>query len=275
MSTDPLEANTTPDVRATSEYAPLPELPPPPSLWALRDLYLFLAFFLFVAWIASPLLLLAAYTVLRPHVGWHTPTHLLVKDNAFFLVISQALSHVFVLGYVYLLIVVHYRRPFWETLQWRNPRAHQAVRFFLGGILLAIAIRFAPTVLPDRQDFPLERLFSSREAAFAVGAFAVFIAPFMEELIFRGVMFSIFEHHMGLRFAVASTAVLFAGLHVPEYWGAWNHVLLIFIVGLVFSFARGITGSLVPSVILHLAYNATLMSGLLFGPQPLQSLVRP
>ena len=275
MSIDPLEANTTPDARATGEYTPLPEFPPSPPLWNLRDLYLFLAFFLFVAWIASPLLVLAGYTVLRPHVGWHTPTQLLVKDNAFFLVISQELAHFFVLGYVYLLIVIHYRRPFWQTLNWRNPTAHQAVRFFLGGILLAIAIRFAPTILPDRQDFPLERLFSSREATYMVGAFAILIAPFMEELIFRGVLFSIFEHHMGLRFAVAGTAVLFAGLHVPEYCGAWNHVLLIFIVGLVFSFARGFTGSLVPSVILHLGYNATLMSGLLFGSQEVQCLVRP
>jgi len=95
----------------------------------------------------------------------------------------------------------------------------------------------------------------------------VLVAPFMEELIFRGVLFAFFENLVGLRFAVVSTALLFAGLHVPEYWGAWHHAALILLVGVVFSMARGLTGSLAPSVILHFAYNTTLMTGLFIGSQ--------
>jgi uncharacterized protein len=81
----------------------------------------------------------------------------------------------------------------------------------------------------------------------------------MEELIFRGVLFAFFQKNGGLRFAILGTAVLFAGLHIPEYWGAWDHVVLILVVGLVLSSTRGLTDSLTPSVILHAAYNATLM----------------
>jgi membrane protease YdiL (CAAX protease family) len=43
------------------------------------------------------------------------------------------------------------------------------------------------------------------------------------------------------------------------YWEAWNHVLLIFVVGFVFSLARGWTGSVLPAYLLHLTYNATVV----------------
>ena len=89
----------------------------------------------------------------------------------------------------------------------------------------------------------------------------------VEELVFRGLLFAIFERAVGLRFAVVTTAVLFAGLHVPEYWHAWNHMFMILVVGMVFSLARGTTGSLTPSIILHIGYNFLIMAGLFFSTQ--------
>ena len=64
---------------------------------------------------------------------------------------------------------------------------------------------------------------------------------------------------------IAATALLFAGLHVPEYWGARNHVLLIMVVTLALSLARGLSGSLAPSVVLHLSCNLSLMIALFFA----------
>lgn len=253
MPAEPPEANAPPEVSATVEAAA-------PSPWSLRDLGFFLAFGT-LALLLSNFLALAGYVALQPLVGWRTRPEAL-RDNPFFVLTFQSIFHGLVLGYVYFLVVVGYRRPFWTTLNWRMLTLRQILRFSLGGILLGFAIRFAPTLLPDREGFPLERLFSSPGAAYAVAAFAVLIAPFMEELIFRGVLFSFFERQVGIRFAIVTTAVLFAGLHIPEYWGAWNHVFLIFVVGVVFSLARGLTGSLVASFVLHLAYNATLMAGL-------------
>jgi membrane protease YdiL (CAAX protease family) len=127
-------------------------------------------------------------------------------------------------------------------------------------------------VLPDATQFPLESLFNSRAAAYAVGAFAILVAPFMEEMIFRGILFGIFESQVGLRFAILITAILFGGLHVPEYWGAWNHMFLIFLVGLVFSLARGMSGSLAPSVFLHVGYNASMMIGLFLSTEHFRNL---
>jgi membrane protease YdiL (CAAX protease family) len=240
------------------------------AAWSARDLLLFVVSAA-LALVTANLLALTAYAWLQPVMGWKAPSEGL-RENPFFLLTLQTLFYILVLGYVYLLIVVNYRQRFWAALRWRNPSANTCARFFLGGIMLAVAVQFTPAVLPDREDFPLQQLFSSPEAAYALAAFAILIAPLLEEIIFRGVLFLFFERLIGLRFAIAGTAILFAAVHVHEYWGAWNHVLLIFMVGLAFSLARGLTGSLAPSVILHTAYNACLMVALFVETTQFQSL---
>lgn len=241
-----------------------------PQLWSGRDLLLFIVFF--VAWLLiSNFVALAGYALLKPILGWRTPASALA-DNAFFALALQVIFYVPLFLFIVLLVVVRYRQRFWEGIRWFKPTRHGALQLFFGGVFLAFGVLAGSAFLPDHTPFPLEKLFSSPGSAYALGAFAVLIAPFMEELVFRGVFFSFFEHRVGLGFAVAGTAVLFAATHIPEYWGAWSHVLMILVVGVVFSLARGITGSLVPSVILHTAYNATLMSGLFLGTHYFRNL---
>jgi len=232
----------------------------PANPWTFRNL-LVLIICAVLALLAANLLVIAGYAALQPVLGWPKVSQA-AHNNPFLLLALQSVFHALIFLTIYLFIAVNHRLPFWETLRWRMPAAPKALLFFLGGIVLAVAIQIMPPLLPDRDDFPLTRLFTSPEAGYAIAAFAILIAPFMEELIFRGVLFSFFQHLVGDRFAVLGTAALFAALHVPEYWGAWNHVFLILVVGLVFSGARGLTGSLAPSVILHVAYNASLMTAL-------------
>jgi membrane protease YdiL (CAAX protease family) len=232
----------------------------PPSPWTVRNLLILIVCGA-IALIAANLLTLAGYGALHSVMGWRTASADL-RDNTLFLLALQTVFHALLLTVFYLFLAVNYHLPFWKTLTWRWPSPHLLWRFLPAGILLALMVQFAPPLLPDREDFPLTRLFTSPLAGYAIGAFAVFIAPFMEELIFRGMLFLFFENLVGPRFAILATAVLFVSLHVPEYWGAWNHVLLILFVGLVFSLARGLTGALAPSVLLHVAYNSALMAGL-------------
>ena len=256
------ESAANPGTEATPPSAP-PSQPPETARWGRWDLGLFLAF-VFAAWLVLSFLALAGYAALRPLMGWHARPQDLAVDP-FFVIANQTILYGLILGYIYFLVVVSYRLPFWSGLNWRPPTSPQVIGFVLGGVVLGIAIAHAPRLLPDREDFPLEQLFSSPRAAYAVAAFAVLVAPVTEELIFRGVLFTFFDRLAGTRFAIAMTALLFAGLHVPEYWGAWNHVLLIGVVAVTLSLARGLSGSLAPSVILHLSYNLSLMVALFFA----------
>ncbi len=224
-----------------------------------------------VALIAANFLTLTVYTLLQPLTGWKSHPDAM-RENAFYLLALQCIFHALVLLVLYWFLVVNHGLPFWASLKLRAVTPRLARRFVLGGIALALVVQIAPAILPDREDFPLQKMFSSPAAGYAIAVFAVLVAPLMEEILFRGVLFSFFEHVVGLRFAIVGTAVLFAALHVHEYWGAWNHVLLVSMVGLAFSLTRGLTGSLTPSCILHAAYNASLMAALFLQTQGFRTI---
>jgi membrane protease YdiL (CAAX protease family) len=240
------------------------------NLWGWRDLAVFLPF-AFISLLAANLLIVASYVAAKSLAGQHVDPKA-VQNDPLFLLTLQLVFYALLFGFLYLLVVAHHRQPFWSSFKWRKPTGRQFYGYMLGGFFMALGVQFAPTLLPDKQDFPLEQMFTSPQVALALGAFATLVAPFMEELIFRGFLFSIFERQIGMLFAVIATAVLFAALHIPEYRGAWNHLLLIFLVGVVFSLARGLSGSLTPSVVLHFAYNFSLMTGLFFETQHFHKL---
>jgi membrane protease YdiL (CAAX protease family) len=248
-----------------------PEGPPPTpplaprDIWKVRDLLLFVVFIPF-ALLVSALAVLMGYVVLRPLAGWHVRADA-VQANTVFLLAQQCIFYGFVLGFLFLAARLQHQQPFWKSLGWRKPTARKVAAYLAGGGGLALAVSLVLEIRPDTQGFPLEKLFDSRAASYAIGAFAVSVAPVVEELVFRGLLFAIFERAVGLRFAVVTTAILFAGLHIPEYWHAWNHMFMILVVGMVFSLARGATGSLTPSILLHMGYNFSIMAGLFFSTQ--------
>lgn len=230
---------------------------PLPERWRIRDLLIFIAVGFFTL-VAANFVVFVGYAVLRPLLHWSVPIQNL-QTNVIFILSIQLVWYILLLAYIYFFITWYYRASFLNALQWKTLSAHHIVRYLLGGTALSLVVMIVPPVLPERKGFPLEKLFNSPASAYAIAAFAVLVAPFMEELLFRGLLFAFFEKHGGLTFAIGATAVLFAGLHIPEYWGAWNNVVMILVVGLTFSIVRGLTGSLTPSFVLHLAYNGTLM----------------
>ncbi len=248
-------------------FEPVPDAgradPRSPEPWTLLDLLFFITF-AFFTFVFTGVVALAGYAALKPVMGWTLPPRAL-GQNTFFLLGVQLAAYILIFAYIYLLVVYHYRLRFWEGIQWGHLNHGRILSYVGGGILLTIGIQIAATFLPDKGTFPLEKMFSSQDASYALAVFAVVIGPFMEELIFRGVLFSIFEARWGLAFAVLATAALFAAMHIPEYSGAWNHVVFIFLVGLVLSLTRALTRSLAPCVILHVTYNGCLMIVLFFA----------
>ncbi len=244
--------------------------PAPREIWRGRDLLTFVV--LAVVWlIVSQFGCLAVYAVLKPIAGWQSSVYDMAQ-NAIFAVVTQVIYYGPLFLYVYILVALQYRLPFWEGIRWRWPGGRQAGRIFVAGIVLAIGLVIVEAWLPQNKAFPLEKLFASPAAAYTLAVFSVTVAPFMEEIIFRGVFFAFFERMVGIRFALVSTALLFALIHAPEYWGAWSGLALILVVGLACSTARAITKSVVPGVILHVAYNGTLMGLLFIGSHHFRTL---
>jgi membrane protease YdiL (CAAX protease family) len=241
----------------------------PREIWTPRDLLLFVAIIPF-ALVVSKIAMLVGYAVVRPLAGWQAKVDVAQADTIF-LLIEQCLFYFLILGFLFLLARLQHQQPLWKSLGWAKPTARQVAAYLAGGGGFAVAASFLLWLLPDTHGFPLEKLFTTRAASIAIGGFAIGIAPVVEEVVFRGLLFAIIERALGCRSAVIATAVLFAGLHVPEYWHAWNHLFMILLVGLGFSLARGMTGKLTPSIFLHIGYNTLIMVGVYFSTQHLHS----
>ncbi|EKS7109478.1 TPA: CPBP family intramembrane glutamic endopeptidase [Enterobacter ludwigii] len=85
--------------------------------------------------------------------------------------------------------------------------------------------------------------------------FAIFIIPFSEECIYRGCLIDFFSGIFkgNVIWPVMLSSAVFCGMHT-QYSSALDFTVL-FVVSLIFSFARLKSGSLLPSIILHSFMN--------------------
>src|SRR6476659_1238119 len=110
-------------------------------------------------------------------------------------------------------------------------------------------------VYPEQDNDLLKILRSSREAVYIVAFVATFTAPFVEEVIYRGVLYSAFQRALGVPTAFALVTVLFAMVHVPQYWPSYSTIFLLTLLSLGLTFIRVRSGNLLPCIIMHTVFN--------------------
>lgn len=96
---------------------------------------------------------------------------------------------------------------------------------------------------------------SSRAAAVSLAIIAVATAPLVEEMIYRGLLYSAFQRVIGQWGAVAVVASMFAGLHVVQYWPNAGAISSITLLSVVLTVIRARTGRLLPCFVVHLVFN--------------------
>jgi len=90
----------------------------------------------------------------------------------------------------------------------------------------------------------------------------MFIAPLIEEVVFRGFLLKGFSKtFMGAEGAVALTSLLWAVMHLQYEFA---YVAVIFMIGLVFGYARIKTQSLFVPMTMHMVMNGIASLGLFF-----------
>lgn len=108
-------------------------------------------------------------------------------------------------------------------------------------------------VEPPEQD--IEELFDSRAVLPVVGLATVIMAPLAEELFFRGFIFPGLIRPLGMGGAMAASGLLFGLFHVTNA-DTVGLILPFAVIGVLFAWLYYRTGSLWPSVIAHLLFNA-------------------
>lgn len=107
---------------------------------------------------------------------------------------------------------------------------------------------------------------SSRGAALVLAFLAVATAPLVEEVIYRGLLYSALQRVIGSWFAVIVVAAMFAGLHVIQYWPNFGAISAITLLSVVLTVIRARTGRLLPCFVIHLVFNGVQSLIIVFEP---------
>ena len=239
----------------------LPELPeldpsierhPPQSPWSMVDLIVFGVFFLATV-LLLPFSVIRIWRLFEPGLR---VADLTATDQ----VLLQGVMNLVIVGFIAFLIRGVHGQSFLETIHWYKNHQFGAGFLISLGATLAISVLIVSSFFPPAEPSPIERLLSSTTSLYVFAIFGIGVAPLFEEIIFRGFLFKVLFDIRGPGAAVSVTAILFALLHLPQLWGSWAGVVLIFVVGYVLSHVRLRSNSLIPSFIIHTSYNGMLFS---------------
>lgn len=173
---------------------------------------------------------------------------------------STLVAHLITLAICWPIVTKMGTRRFWASLGWHwAGRSPLFWVLFSAGVIVAlvgfsqVAVRF----LPESQDTTFaELLRSSTEVRIAVALMATLSAPIVEEIIYRGVLFSALRSRAGVAASVVLVTMLFASVHFVQYWGAWVSISGLVFLSLILTLVRERTGSILPSVMIHFVNNA-------------------
>lgn len=180
-----------------------------------------------------------------------------------------------------------WHKSFFAGVHWHAATAGR-LRYLLFGMavvcnLLAILGNW---LLPFPQHAPIDKLFGSTADAWMLASFGVLIAPFFEEMIFRGFWLPAIAtswdwlhekvtHELprpldaagnpvwsvgAMVFAALLVSAPFAAMHAPQVGNAWGPVMLLYCISLILCAVRLKTRSLAASTLVHASYNFLLFA---------------
>ena len=187
---------------------------------------------------------------------------------------------------------VLWHKGFFAGLQWNAPAAFALRRPLFGAAFVCFILALVNSwLLPGPDNAPIDKIFRSPGAAWLLFAFGVTVAPFFEEIAFRGFLLPALctawdwsiersthtpapplgenGHPQWSTFAMVVgsilTSVPFAWMHAEQTGYSIGPFLLLVGVSLVLCWARLSTRSLAASVLVHASYNFLLFSLMLIG----------
>ncbi len=276
---EPLEPSAPPEteseVSAAEQHvttvAAMPPLtsfaPRPFPEWSFWDAMAVLGFTVVAILVFSAIALAIAHVSARGH---HMPLDELASSPVV-VIGAQFAAYPLVIVFMIALVRIKSGERFWRAIRWNWPGA-TALGFFLAGIFFAFLVELASRWLPIPKSLPVDKFFSDATGAYLMAAFGITLAPLLEELFFRGMLYPLLRRAWGVGLGVLVTASAFAAIHGTQLGYAWGPLLSIFVVGVVFTLARERANSVAASFLMHCGYNTALFTLLWFGSDHFQHL---
>jgi hypothetical protein len=191
-----------------------------------------------------------------------------------------------------LIFPLFWKKSFFAGIQWRGREALRLYWQLLSVAVCCFGLALLDQVLiPGPDKAPIDEMFRSPGAAWLMFAFGVTVAPFFEEIIFRGFLLPAiatawdwtaerFSHTAprpldengspqwsipAMVFASIAASLPFALIHVEQQGHAIGPFVLLICVSLVLCAVRLRTRSLAASVLVHASYNFMLFAIMLVG----------
>jgi len=187
-----------------------------------------------------------------------------LATNTIVVVGSQIVAYPVVILFMVLLVRSKSRAGFWQAIRWNWPGT-AAPAFLISGMAFALMVDFISRYLPIPKSLPVDKYFSDITGAYLMLGFGITLAPLVEELLFRGMLYPLVRRAAGVTAAVLVTATTFAFIHGAQLGYAWAPLLSIFVVSVVFTLVRERTGSVAASFLVHCGYNLALFGALWVG----------
>ena len=238
---------------------------PPWGSWEAVGLFLFSVFLI----VLFPTLFLLPYlATLTPPLTESSQILEFSKTDStaiFLQIISILPAHALTILVAWIVVTRVRKYKFGATLGWESGGFYW---WYYPVILVSffIAAAIVGYLLPEKQNELFKMLQYSRSAVYILAILATFTAPLVEEVVYRGVMYSAFQRSFGVRAAFFLVTLMFALVHVPQYWGSYSTILLLGLLSLVLTSIRVKTNNLWPCIVLHTLFNGLQSSLLLAEP---------
>ena len=189
----------------------------------------------------------------------------LIKDDNFRMMFNTSILDVLVIALIIHFVADRHKESLAKlgiTLKCFKRNVFYGVAGYVAAIpVLALVLAVTTIIMnltkymPEKQ--PIVELFLKEKDAtflFYSSVFTAIIGPFAEELFFRGFMYSAVKKYTGVFWAMAATSVLFAALHSNLAGFA-----PIMVLGILLAYLYEKTGSLVPSITVHIIHNLSMV----------------
>jgi hypothetical protein len=179
-------------------------------------------------------------------------------------------AHLVTLVICWMVVTANGRRPFWRSVEWgwelgsdwKEMAKYAGLAVALAVVMMGFTY-LLEKFLPHRET-DLEKLLKlGAVVRVLVATLAVLTAPLVEEVVYRGVLYLGIERAWGKAAGVILVTLLFALVHVPQYWGSYAALTAIISLSLVLTLLRSATGKLLPCFMTHLVYNGVQAAALL------------
>jgi hypothetical protein len=198
-----------------------------------------------------------------------------------------------------LIFPLMWHKSLFAGLQWNVKTALLLRKRLFGAATACFVLALADGMLmPGPPNAPIDKLFQTPTQAWLLFAFGVTIAPFFEEIFFRGFLLPTLctawdwtaeqinhthppplgenGHPQWSMPAMVAASVLtsipFAWMHAEQIANSMGPLILLYCVSLILCWVRLTTRSLSASVMVHACYNFLLFSLMLWGTSGFQHL---